>query len=66
MSEIKRKCYNCRKKKLIIEKCKCTHEFCLDCLPFFNHNCIFDWKKENKNILEKTNPKIEAIKVSSI
>jgi hypothetical protein len=66
MSEIKRKCYNCRKKKLIIETCKCKLEFCLDCLPFFIHNCIFDWKKENKNILEKTNPKIEAIKVSSI
>jgi len=66
MSEFKKKCYKCKRRKLIIESCKCNFEFCLDCLPFFNHNCIFDWRKENKNILERTNPKIEAIKVSSI
>lgn len=62
----KKRCFQCKKKKIIIEECKCKYNFCLNCLPFFVHNCIFDWKKENKDILTKSNPKIEAIKVSSI
>ena len=66
MSEFRKKCCKCRRKKLIVEKCKCDFEYCLDCLPFFNHNCIFDWKKENQNNLLKLNPKIEAIKVVDI
>ena len=63
---IKKKCQKCLKKKIIIEQCKCKKNLCLDCLPFFNHNCNFDWRQDNKNILEKMNPKIVAIKVCSI
>lgn len=63
---IKTRCYLCKKKRIPIEKCKCNSIFCLECLPFFKHNCSFDWKKENKLILERLNPKIIAIKVNSI
>ncbi len=63
---IKKRCNKCLKKKLVIEKCKCEKDLCLDCLPFFNHNCSFDWQKDNKSNLTKTNPKIMAVKVSSI
>jgi hypothetical protein len=63
---IKKKCQKCLKKKLVVEQCKCQKIFCLDCLPSFNHNCDFNWRQENKNNLEKMNPKIIAVKVSSI
>jgi len=60
------KCTKCKKKHLLIEECKCGYNFCLNCLPFFNHECIFDWKKQNKDELTKLNPKIIAIKVDNI
>jgi hypothetical protein len=60
------RCSKCLKKKLFIEKCKCEKNFCLECLPYFNHNCRYDWLKNNKDRLNKLNPKIEAIKVNSI
>ena len=62
----KNKCSRCLKKKLFIEKCKCENNFCLDCLPYFNHNCDYDWVKNNQDRLNKSNPKIECVKVSSI
>jgi hypothetical protein len=63
---IKNRCSKCLKKKLFTEKCKCDNNYCLDCLPYFNHNCNYDWMKNNKDKLIKSNPKIEAIKVDSI
>lgn len=61
------RCSKCTKKKsTIIEKCKCDNYFCLNCLPFFNHDCKFDWRKDKKDYLNKTNPKIIAIKVNDI
>lgn len=64
--DFKKKCSKCNKKKIILDKCKCEYMFCLDCLPYFNHNCIFDWKGYNKNHLSKNNPKIEFVKVSTL
>ena len=63
---VKKKCSNCCKKKIFIERCKCSNEFCLECLPYFNHDCTFNWKKEKQQNLVSTNPKIEYIKVSDI
>lgn len=60
------KCSKCFKKKILIEKCKCENFFCLNCLPYFNHNCSYDWRKNNQDRLNKLNPKIEAIKVNCI
>jgi len=62
----KNKCSRCLKKKLFTEQCKCENNFCLDCLPYFNHNCTYDWIKNNQERLNKSNPKIESVKVNSI
>ena len=66
MVVIKKKCSKCNKKKVFIENCKCGEEFCLDCLPFYKHECTFDWKKEKQQNLISSNPKMEYIKVSDI
>jgi len=63
---IKNRCSKCLKKKIFIEKCKCDNNYCLDCLPYFNHDCNYDWTRNNKDKLIKLNPKIEVIKVDSI
>lgn len=60
------RCKNCFQKSLIIEKCKCEHNFCLDCLPNFNHQCAFNWKEEKKRQLELNNPVIIPQKVEQI
>ena len=60
------RCDNCNKKNLCITECKCTKLFCLVCLPFFNHNCAFNWQHEKKEDLAKANPKILALKVQNI
>ena len=63
---MRKRCDNCNKKTLCINECKCTKSFCLNCLPFFNHNCAFNWQNEKKEDLTKTNPKIIGIKVETI
>jgi hypothetical protein len=66
MPGLKNRCDKCSKKDLFIEYCKCDKKFCLNCLPYYNHICSFEWKKENKEFLEKNNPKIIYVKVDSI
>ena len=63
---MKSRCHNCNKKTLYINECKCLKSFCLNCLPFFNHTCCFNWQHEKKDTLTKTNPKILAVKVQNI
>ena len=60
------RCINCRKKTTFEHECKCLKKFCLNCLPFYIHNCSYDYKSDNKLKLEENNPKIITIKVSSI
>ena len=60
------RCSKCLKKKLFIQKCKCENFYCIECSPYFNHNCTYNWIKNNQDRLNKLNPKIEAIKVNSI
>ena len=47
-------------------ECKCSLKFCLNCLPYYIHNCTFDYKKDRQNMLTENNPKIIAIKVDSL
>ena len=57
-------CFNCNKKiKLIPFKCKCDNNYCLKCKDPLDHNCQFDFKKLNKEILEKKNPIIKPKKI---
>lgn len=47
------KCQECNKNiKLLSFECKCHKKFCIKCLQ--KHNCEFDYKKEQKELLEKT------------
>lgn len=62
----KSRCKNCYQKSLMIEKCKCGNNLCLDCLPNFNHQCTFDWKAEKKLQIETQNPVIVAQKVEQL
>lgn len=63
---IKIKCNNCPRKNIMEYKCRCNLNFCLNCLPHYIHNCNFDYRTNNRVHLEKENPKIISIKVSSI
>ena len=60
------RCSKCNKKIIMNYECKCKQNFCLNCLPFYIHNCTYDYKKEKKDMLQENNPKIIAIKVSSL
>lgn len=53
----KEKCFMCNKKITLVEmitaKCKCGNYYCpSDKMPE-NHNCTFDYIKENQDRLEK-------------
>lgn len=49
------KCQNCNKNiKLMPFECKCHNKYCIKCLPSEKHNCVFDYKKEQKEHLQKT------------
>jgi len=60
------RCVNCKKKTLIEYTCKCNTNFCLNCLPYYIHNCTYDYKNNKQNDLTKSNPKLIPVKVDSI
>ena len=57
------RCSKCNKKTIMEYECKCLKKFCLNCLPYFIHDCLFDYKKTHKDLLKETNPQILAEKV---
>lgn len=61
-----KRCFQCKKKTLMLNECKCKNNYCLNCSPFFNHNCIFNYKEEKQTQLCKDNVKIIAKKVDEI
>lgn len=63
---MKQRCFFCKKKHLMTNECKCKNIFCLTCLPYYIHNCSYDYKKEKQKILQEDNVKIEASKVDKI
>ena len=48
------KCYHCSKKLTIVNNynCRCTNNFCIKCRLPELHNCTFDHKTFEKNILK--------------
>ena len=64
-----------KKKKIILFDCRCSEieakkKFCMCCLPSKinekdtrGHNCVFDFKKHGRQLLEKNNPKITTDKL---
>jgi hypothetical protein len=64
----KKRCFKCKKKLPIYfdNKCKCENEFCSNCLPSFSHDCTFDFKKHNRQILAEQNQVVKADKVLKI
>ena len=62
-------CEGCNKKLSLVEQtmtCKCGLNFCSKHINQFNHNCIYDYKKNNKLNIEKNNPKITDKKIELI
>ena len=49
-------CAFCEKKLSIVNqfKCRCENIYCIKHLHSFNHKCTFDYKKLNKEQLEKS------------
>ena len=45
---MRKKCEKCSKKSLVINQCKCQKYLCLDCSPYYNHNCNYNWQKDKK------------------
>ena len=60
------RCVLCKKKTMPEYECKCLKKFCLNCLPYFIHNCTYDYKKDKKNNITELNPKIMFQKVETV
>lgn len=62
------KCQTCSKKikNFTFNQCKCNGFFCNDCLPFFKHNCTYDYKKDRKQHLTLENVLVVPEKVVQI
>ena len=60
------RCELCKKKNLYEYECKCLKKLCLTCLPYYIHNCSYDYRKKHKNNLFETNPKIIATKITEV
>ena len=64
---VTKRCFNCNKKLgLLSFDCKCNEKFCTKCRYPEEHNCTYNHKEYQRNILEKTLPKVVAIKVQDI
>lgn len=60
------RCLKCKKKTLLTFNCKCLGKFCMNCKIPEIHMCSFDYKKEQRDKLEKLNPAITNMKISKI
>ena len=61
---MKQPCTKCRKRRgVIVEMCKCSKYFCLECLPYFSHNCTFDWLGRSRNHLRESIPLVVGNKL---
>jgi hypothetical protein len=58
-----KRCIQCNKKKHILIRCPCNHEFCLDCRFPDKHSCVFNFRANAEQSLKKNNPKITSEKV---
>ena len=63
----KRRCKKCNKKlKTLFFTCKCKNDFCSKCRYPSDHNCTFDFVKENQEKLKIENPVIHFKKLEKI
>ena len=61
------RCKNCNKKLgLIPFSCKCNYSFCSKCRYPEEHNCEYNFKKHDKDILKKKLVKVVAKKIEII
>ena len=62
------KCFSCSRKvkELSCNQCRCQEFFCSSCLPFFQHNCSYDYKKDKKEKLSNENVLVVPKKVVRI
>ncbi len=61
------KCFICNKKlKITAINCKCKNFFCKNHFNERDHNCTFNYKLRQKDILEQCMPIIEGKKVQNI
>ena len=64
MNNLKKKCFNCKKKLgLIPFNCKCSNTFCTKCRLPSDHNCTYDYRAEGKEKILKENPVVIADKI---
>ncbi len=63
---LRKKCEKCSKKTLVINECKCQKFFCLNCSPYYIHDCKYNWSQNKKENLTQLNPQIIAQKVENI
>jgi hypothetical protein len=61
-----KRCNYCKKKQTLQFDCKCLNSFCLNCLPWYLHNCTFDYKKTHTEHLKKNNNEVKSHKVDDI
>lgn len=50
----------------MLVNCSCTLKFCLKCRMPEDHSCKFDYKTAGKEMIEKTNVKIQFKKLEKI
>ena len=58
------RCEFCNKKIIYEFECKCFKKLCITCLPYYKHNCLFDYKTHHKQTLSDQNPQIIPPKVT--
>lgn len=66
MNASKSGCATCKKKTLLIAKCKCDKTVCLSCRAPEDHSCSFDYKSEFQVKLTKENPLVTNEKIAKI
>jgi len=60
------KCNACKKKSLIVIKCKCEKTICLPCRPAIQHSCTFDYTIEAQKSIKEANPIIKTPKLEKV
>lgn len=61
------RCFSCREKLGMFGiSCKCGHVYCSQHRMPEDHSCTYDFKSQQKQILEKQNPKVAGSKLEKI
>lgn len=58
-----RKCYWCNRKCYLTVKCHCEKVFCIEHRDPDDHECTFDFKQHDKDVITKQNPKVVSKKI---